>query len=253
MENLKTKKNVLPPWLSLLQKRKNNFRNHLKMGDLITVIKEKIFFLSLVAIGFVSCEDRAIQNNPVQPTRNTTHLSMITCEGDTIPTGVPYFLTGTELSSELLPAPEVFNPETREVQFDQPNKYKVKKTGVIHWPQKLPERIPGQGGLALPVLKSIITDSVLMPKPVYSAALAFQNVSRGVKAFQYLDVDQGLPSSFINDIMKDSKGYFWIALNEGLVKYDGKSFFQYDFSKVTKYKGVAEVLEDSRWKFMVAI
>lgn len=40
-------------------------------------------------------------------------------------------------------------------------------------------------------------------------------------------VEKGLPSDIIKGVTQDSSGYFWIATDEGLVKYDGLRFTSY--------------------------
>ena len=63
---------------------------------------------------------------------------------------------------------------------------------------------------------------------------------------QYLDVDQGLNSSFVNTIIQDKKGNIWIgATNNGVCKYDGVNF-----EYITKKEGLIEsqitsILEDN--------
>src|SRR6478735_5977987 len=40
-------------------------------------------------------------------------------------------------------------------------------------------------------------------------------------------VENGLPTDIIKSITQDSSGYFWIASDEGIIKYDGVSFTSY--------------------------
>ncbi len=40
-------------------------------------------------------------------------------------------------------------------------------------------------------------------------------------------VDDGLPQSIVNTIMKDSFGYIWLGTNEGIARFDGKTFKNY--------------------------
>jgi len=35
---------------------------------------------------------------------------------------------------------------------------------------------------------------------------------------------QGLPNNYITSIMQDSRGFLWIATQEGLSRFDGKNF-----------------------------
>ena len=55
-------------------------------------------------------------------------------------------------------------------------------------------------------------------------------------AFHNLSVDQGLSQNSVVSIAQDSIGYLWFATQDGLNKYDGKSFKYYNkqFEDVTK-------------------
>ena len=46
-------------------------------------------------------------------------------------------------------------------------------------------------------------------------------------SFKNYRVHQGLPSDIVKASIQDSLGYFWIATDEGLVKYDGMNFTTY--------------------------
>lgn len=45
--------------------------------------------------------------------------------------------------------------------------------------------------------------------------------------YDQLDIKSGLPSSVVYDIFQDSKGFIWIATDEGLLKYNGYDFKSY--------------------------
>jgi len=45
--------------------------------------------------------------------------------------------------------------------------------------------------------------------------------------FNSLTVENGLANNTINDIVQDSLGFVWIATNDGLSRYDGKSFVNF--------------------------
>ena len=46
--------------------------------------------------------------------------------------------------------------------------------------------------------------------------------------FNYLTEDNGLPHNFVNDIHKDSEGYIWLATQNGISRYDGYNFTNYN-------------------------
>lgn len=58
---------------------------------------------------------------------------------------------------------------------------------------------------------------------VFSSAILAQQYS-----FQKIGLEQGMPSSRINDMLQDSRGFFWLATEgAGLVRYDGFEFKTY--------------------------
>src|SRR3954468_18094605 len=42
--------------------------------------------------------------------------------------------------------------------------------------------------------------------------------------FHHITVDQGLPSNTVNAVITDSRGFIWIASENGVGRYDGYSF-----------------------------
>lgn len=66
--------------------------------------------------------------------------------------------------------------------------------------------------------------------------------------YTYLDANVGLPHNFVDDILKDFRGYIWIATHNGLSRYDGYSFIT--FTTVTdpislKNNNVHKICEDN--------
>ena len=61
-------------------------------------------------------------------------------------------------------------------------------------------------------------------------AIIMPLAATGVYLFKTLDAQNGLTSSQINCILKDSRGYVWLGTPAGLYRYDGYVFknFQSD-------------------------
>ncbi len=53
--------------------------------------------------------------------------------------------------------------------------------------------------------------------------------------FQQYRVEDGLPSDVIKAVAQDSLGFFWIATDDGLVKYDGIQFHTYKSAFLSQY------------------
>jgi signal transduction histidine kinase len=49
--------------------------------------------------------------------------------------------------------------------------------------------------------------------------------------FTKITVKEGLNVNSVNDIIKDKKGFIWMATSDGICRYDGRNFKQYQFDK----------------------
>ena len=70
-------------------------------------------------------------------------------------------------------------------------------------------------------------------KPVVSQQPLFRNYS----------VNDGLVSNTIRRIFQDSKGFLWIATFEGLSKYDGHRFTNYNVANGLSHNLVNDIYE----------
>lgn len=57
-------------------------------------------------------------------------------------------------------------------------------------------------------------------------------------------VDDGLPSSETYHVVQDSKGYIWLATNQGVSRFDGKTFRNFDIQNGLPENTVFEIYED---------
>ena len=73
--------------------------------------------------------------------------------------------------------------------------------------------------------------------------------------FSYLTEDAGLSHNYVDDIYKDSQGYMWFATHNGLTRYDGYSFVNYNSTTTPiSLKGdlVYKICEDKYNRLWVA-
>ena len=63
-----------------------------------------------------------------------------------------------------------------------------------------------------------------LKKILLTVLLALPLAAAGVYMFKTLDTRNGLTSSQINCIIKDSRGYVWFGTPAGLYRYDGYTF-----------------------------
>ena len=91
-------------------------------------------------------------------------------------------------------------------------------------------------------------------KILLALALIMPLAATGVYLFKTLDARNGLTSSQINCILKDSKGYVWLGTPAGLYRYDGYVFKNYqsdsqDGSSLpdSYIKSIQETLDGNLW------
>src|SRR4249920_1127257 len=53
----------------------------------------------------------------------------------------------------------------------------------------------------------------------------------------------GLGSSFVNSIMRDSRGFLWICTRDGLSRFDGVHFVTYQVGDKNAPPGIESILE----------
>ncbi len=64
--------------------------------------------------------------------------------------------------------------------------------------------------------------------------------------FKHYDADNGLPSSDIFHVIQDSKGYIWIATDNGVSRFNGYEFVNYGIQDGLPQNTVLEIFEDSK-------
>ena len=69
---------------------------------------------------------------------------------------------------------------------------------------------------------------------------------------RHFTVDDGLPQSIITDIMKDSRGFIWLASNGGVSRFDGHIFHNYSVANGYPFHLVTGIIEKEPGVFWVA-
>lgn len=70
--------------------------------------------------------------------------------------------------------------------------------------------------------------------------------------FKTYSVNDGLPSSYVYDVVIDDLGLVWFATANGLVKYDGKTFRNYTSDDGLKDELISDIFKDSKGDLWVA-
>ncbi|HEX8250046.1 MAG TPA: two-component regulator propeller domain-containing protein [Pyrinomonadaceae bacterium] len=69
-----------------------------------------------------------------------------------------------------------------------------------------------------------------------------------VKLFTSAD---GLGSSFVNNLMRDSRGFLWLATRDGLSRFDGSRFITYQVGTKDAPPGIENIYETSRGVYWI--
>lgn len=160
--------------------------------------------------------------------------------------------TGSPLAVNLKPI-ESTDPPIKvamgmpEVTAAQENVVEIRSPGIHLAPEILEIMTPGKYGLSLPVQTKPKGDTtfVNLPEQIESQPPAARD--NALYGLQYLDVDQGLSSSYVMDVMEDSRGNLWISTwAVGVSVYNGKTFINYSTSNSLASNYIWCVYEDSK-------
>ncbi|MCE3228731.1 MAG: rsbU 7 [Bacteroidetes bacterium] len=95
-------------------------------------------------------------------------------------------------------------------------------------PAQLTIFTPGTDTFPMPkvITASVITVPCRQPVPVTAMPPRFKDAA--ISDIKYLDVDQGMSSSFIKSVLSDKAGNLWFGTNGGGVsRYDGRTFLHF--------------------------
>jgi ligand-binding sensor domain-containing protein len=105
--------------------------------------------------------------------------------------------------------------------------------------------IPGHDTFSLPKTKKAIHRPILVKQPKPVQALPFRMKDDANCNIQYLDVEQGMISSYVRSIIEDRNGNLWFGTEYGGVsKYDGKTFTHFTDKEGLCHVHVLSSLED---------
>src|SRR5687768_3717625 len=62
----------------------------------------------------------------------------------------------------------------------------------------------------------------------------------------------GLGSSAISSLMRDSRGFLWFCTRDGLSRFDGVRFTTYGIGQNPSYPTINQILETSRYGYLIA-
>ncbi len=147
---------------------------------------------------------------------------------DTMTTGLPIACELKLIQSDTLAEPLVIKATAPFIDSANKNIHRITPPDIKLVSTSLPQFTPGDGNSSLPIEKLAEGTEVhyRFTAPVPALAPNFKDAAS--YNVQYLDVDQGLSSSYVMNIVEDSRGNLWFAnWTSGVSMYDGKSFVHF--------------------------
>lgn len=178
---------------------------------------------------------------------NPLAYSLVSRAGDTIPTGEPITVKVFPPHPDSIIPPVSFPlrgvPKTYPAQTKEPDKIHPQITIL---PEELPTTVPGEGGFAVPSTKPIV--GKILPfrfrPPTETAPFRFNDDAE--VNIKYLDVEQGVSSSYVSEILEDSRSNLWVGTSGGgVMRFDGINLSVLNHEELGIY-GINPILEDSK-------
>lgn len=199
-----------------------------------------LLVLLALTSAWVSCTDK---DTPA--TSDTAReVSIPLAEGQAVPSGKPFPWKGKNYNFIKLAPQKAISGRSVAIPMNERKTYPVDITfkRMLGAPDKV-LYLNTSNGLT-PRKLSIIPDTVPAILPPPSAVAPFQHKENKMGEVEYLDMEQGLPSSHIKCIFQDSRGLTWIGTDVGLIRYDGKTFRHFEKKHGLKYAIVRSIIED---------
>lgn len=172
---------------------------------------------------------------------------LLSPDGDTIPTGVPIPAAGKRVDPDSVAGPETFPLRAQPRAVPLPlNVHPAGTPKVVPVSRKLTVLTPGKDGIPLPETVPARGKRTLagQPEPVPALAPRFKEAAK--YDIRYLDVDQGMISSYVNSMLQDRQGNLWFGTLDGVSRYDGHTFTHYTTREGLVNNFVWSMMEDSR-------
>lgn len=146
---------------------------------------------------------------------------------DSLSTGIPQ-PTFLSLADNNTP-PVAREVGTPEISLANDNIVSIQSPGIELVSDDLTIATPGTDNLLLPVTSIPLGSAKRISFPKVNSALPPSTTDAAYYNLQYLDVDQGLSSSYVMDIIEDSRGNLWISTwASGVCMYNSRNFTNYD-------------------------
>ena len=177
--------------------------------------------------------------------------------GDTLITGVPIPAIGKIIHPDSVSKPNVVQVGLPKVDSANTNVHLVGIPKVITINQDALVTLPfgeGKGGVLVNSIGDTIPTGIAIPtkgktvptkQPQPIPALAPRFKDNVINNMQYLDVDQGMPSSYVLCVYEDQSGNLWFGTSGGgVTKYNGSSFTHFTEKEGLSNNYIVSILED---------
>ncbi len=177
---------------------------------------KKLLSISILTLIFFSCEQNSSQKK--ESNKNSS---------DSAKTQAGNLVTIRRAKHKTVEAgkPSVTTAKSPVVYPTNSNINKIGNLENTEVPAELFSATPGTEEYKLPIIVTAKVNTVVsvQPVPVPAAAPRFKDAA--ISNIQYLDVEQGLSSSFIRSLLFDKWGNLWMGtVGGGAGRYDGSSF-----------------------------
>jgi ligand-binding sensor domain-containing protein/serine phosphatase RsbU (regulator of sigma subunit) len=200
--------------------------------------------LTSVIILFVSLYGAAEDSVQKQPLRSSifklSKLPKTRAMGETTKIGKPIVVESSYNKAGIDTAPRVIPINNTMIHILEPGKNNVLLPKVFILPTTEKYRIFGTDTIfQANELTASFPEGIIGSKPKFKDNALFD--------IRYIDVEQGLPSSYVLSAIEDKDKYLWIGFNdEGVIRYDGNILFHFSPAKGFPLKSVRSILQDSK-------
>ena len=200
---------------------------------------------------FGSCILTACSENREVSVTTTPELNLET-EGQLDPsliTGEPIPFQPLVLNPDSIELPEIIIAGEPEFQNAHNNIRSVEQPIIKLLASSLPHFTLGQDSILMPTVTRAETKPQALGynQPVISTKFDFNDGAS--YNIQGIDVDQGLSSSYVMDMLEDSRGNLWFATwTAGVTMYNGRTFIQFDEARGLSANYVWTMHEDKSGK-----
>ncbi len=140
--------------------------------------------------------------------------------------------------------PKILNVTSPFILPTNTNVHLVGEPNVVNVPEGLTIITPGKDTFGLPKKIPANGKTIFCKQPIPVTALSSRFKDATICNLQYLDVDQGMNSPYVNCILSDKSGNIWYGTKGGVSKYDGRSFVHYTEKEGLSNNIVLSILQD---------